>query len=186
MRRNKILAVLSLSLTLAAAGCASGATGGGTGGAGANSGDGSGVSTRDVAGVGTVLVNSTGAALYFNDQDSAATIKCMNDCVRIWPAVALPGGAAPQLAGVGGALSVVSRPDGTRQLALDGKPLYTFSLDNGGQVSGNGAKDSFAGTGFVWHAAIVGGSAPSPTGDGSAPSPTGDGSGGYSGGGMGY
>jgi Secreted repeat of unknown function len=47
-----------------------------------------------------------------------------------------------------------------------GKPLYTFTLDNSaGHAGGNGVTDSFAGMTFTWHAATVG-TAPS-----TAPSP---------------
>jgi predicted lipoprotein with Yx(FWY)xxD motif len=73
-------------------------------------------------------------------------------------------------------LGTVMRPDGSTQVALGGRPLYTFSFDHDpGQVNGDGTTDSFDGTDFVWHVAT-------PTGQDRTSSPTGDG-GGY---GYGY
>ena len=44
-------------------------------------------------------------------------------------------------------LGTIKRPDGSTQVVLDGRPLYTFSFDHGaGQVGGDGQTDSFDGT----------------------------------------
>ncbi|HJP76415.1 MAG TPA: hypothetical protein VJ914_19260 [Pseudonocardiaceae bacterium] len=115
-----------------------------------------------------VLVDKAGAALYTNEQDGAS-LKCVSsDCNAIWAPLTVPGGAKPTAGpGVTGTLATVRRPDGTDQVTLDGKPLYTFSLDHGaGHVNGNGAKDSFGGENFTWHAAGATGQAPAPTGSG--------------------
>ena len=68
-------------------------------------------------------------------------------------------------------LSLVKRPDGRRQVAYKGGPLYTFDEDKKpGDMNGNGFKD--VGT---WHViAVAGKSQSTPTSSG--------GYGGYSGG----
>jgi predicted lipoprotein with Yx(FWY)xxD motif len=117
------------------------------------------VSDRTVNGA-SVLVDQAGATLYTNDQDKTGKLQCVSsDCTAIWAPLTAPAGAQPIAAsGVTGTLATVKRPDGTSQVTLDGKPLYTFSFDHGsGQVTGNGAHDSFAGTNFTWHSATTSG-----------------------------
>ena len=46
------------------------------------------------------------------------------------------------------------RPDGSQQVTADGTPLYTFSEDSQGKVTGNDFSDAFAGQQFTWHAAL--------------------------------
>jgi predicted lipoprotein with Yx(FWY)xxD motif len=133
------------------------------------------VATRDVPGVGTVLVDTGGRTLYFTDSDQAGTIKCTADCLELWHPVMAPGGQISD-APVSD-LGSVTRPEGTSQLAYQNKPLYTFALDGPDKpASGNNATDSFGGVDFTWHAVVL-------TGGGQAPPPS-DG-GGY-GGGPGY
>jgi hypothetical protein len=82
-----------------------------------------------------------------------------------------------------GKLGSVQRPDnGQSQLTYNGKPLYTFRLDNApGQAHGNNFTDSFGGQTFLWHAETAGGTAPAPaTGQpSSAPGYGSGGGGGY-------
>jgi predicted lipoprotein with Yx(FWY)xxD motif len=119
------------------------------------------VSARDIAGVGTILVTSTGDTLYFADQESGRSIHCLDACIRIWmPLTVATGQAATAGTGVGGTLATVTRPDGPAQITYDGKPLYTFAQDGGaGHANGNGVTDNFNNTQFLWHAATVNGSA---------------------------
>ena len=55
--------------------------------------------------------------------------------------------------GDGLTLGVVTRPDGTRQVTFDGRPLYRFAEDSAGTVTGNGASDAFGEQEFTWHVA---------------------------------
>jgi len=89
-----------------------------------------------------VLVDPKGMTVYTYDKDSANSGKsaCTGRCAENWPPVkateAQP--AAPY--------SVVTREDGGKQLAYNGKPLYTFVKDKKpGDKSGDKAMD-------VWHA----------------------------------
>ncbi|WP_163509732.1 COG4315 family predicted lipoprotein [Fodinicola acaciae] len=118
------------------------------------------VSTRTVAGIGTVLTDSSGKTLYFADQEAGGKVVCTASCLAIWqPVIAT---SDPVSGNVPGKLATVKRPDnGKSQVTYDGKPLYTFQVDGGpGDAKGNAAKDTFGGVSFSWHAATTGGAAP--------------------------
>jgi predicted lipoprotein with Yx(FWY)xxD motif len=121
---------------------------------------------------GTVLKSSGGLALYTPEGESAKSLRCTAACTAIWKPVR-PGGAK-----VSGS-AVITRPDGSKQLAVGGKPLYTFAEDTPGAVTGDGASDAFGGKSFKWHAVQAGGktSAAAPEGQSSG----GGGYGAYSG-----
>jgi predicted lipoprotein with Yx(FWY)xxD motif len=140
------------------------------------------VSTKSVSGVGTVLVDSKGDALYTNNQDTTSKMACTASCQSIWPALMASSGGQPTSSdsAVQAKLGVANG-----QVTFDGKPLYTFVQDSPGQATGNGVMDSFGGTSFTWTAATASGSAASSgsTGSGSAgtsSSSSGGSSGGYS------
>jgi predicted lipoprotein with Yx(FWY)xxD motif len=123
----------------------------------------------------TVLADAAGFTLYWFAPDTAARSNCTGSCARRWPPVTGPATAA---AGVTGAVSRVTRTDGSIQATYDGHPLYTGSVDAApGQARGNGMNAS----GGLWHEVTVGGAA-APA---SSPSP-GMRSGGSGGGGYGY
>jgi predicted lipoprotein with Yx(FWY)xxD motif len=98
------------------------------------------------------LVDAKGAALYTNAQEKSGQVMCTGSCVSIW--VPLASSGKPTAGdGVSGTLGTVKRPDGKTQVTLDGRPLYTFAQDNGSsKPTGDGAKDSFGGQQFTWHA----------------------------------
>jgi predicted lipoprotein with Yx(FWY)xxD motif len=130
---------------------------------------GSSVSQKTIRGVGTVLVSQTGMTLYSPKQEADGHISCTAACTHFWqPVLSSEGANAPTKAqGVDGKLTIVERPDGTKQVAYEGKPLYTFIEDGGpGQTKGNGFQDSFGGQRFSWRVVSVG-QAPSAKGSGS-------------------
>jgi predicted lipoprotein with Yx(FWY)xxD motif len=132
------------------------------------------VSTKSVSGVGTVLVDSKGMALYTNDQDTSSKVACTGQCQSFWIPLKASGGKPTS------ADSAVQSKLGMLQgiVTFDGKPLYTFVQDTSpGQVNGNGFQDSFGGKTFTWAAATTSGSAAS-----SAPTSTSSSSGGSAGG----
>jgi predicted lipoprotein with Yx(FWY)xxD motif len=140
------------------------------------------VATKSISGVGDVLVDSTGKVLYTNDMDTGSNIACTDQCLTEWVPLAAPSGGQPSSddSAVQSNLGTVKRPDGSSQVTLNGMPLYTFVEDSPGQATGNGFKDSFGGTNFVWTAATASGkAAPSST------ATTGTSTGGSSGGGYG-
>lgn len=97
-----------------------------------------------------VLKDTSGMALYSPAGESATNIRCTGGCTSIWMPLR-PGQA--KLSGA----TTITRPDGTKQVAVGGKPLYTFVQDSAGEISGNGAKDAFSGKQFTWHAVQSGG-----------------------------
>jgi predicted lipoprotein with Yx(FWY)xxD motif len=110
------------------------------------------VSVDQVEGVGSVLVDRSGAALYTPDREADGTIRCRGECTAIWPPLEASG--MPTASDdVPGRLGTVRRPDGAMQVTYDGRPLYRFAQDpQPGDVTGDGASDRFGGTSFTWHA----------------------------------
>ena len=53
------------------------------------------------------------------------------------------GGERQSGTGGVGTLGVVTHPDGSKQVTVAGRPLYTFTQEGPGQVTGNGVADAF-------------------------------------------
>ncbi|MGV3655495.1 MAG: hypothetical protein ACO1N5_14900 [Noviherbaspirillum sp.] len=88
-----------------------------------------------------ILVDASGRTLYTFDKDTPNSGKsvCNGECAALWPPVPARSGdlKAPY--------SAVTRDDGSKQLAYNGKPLYLFVKDKKpGDRSGDKVKD-------VWH-----------------------------------
>ena len=114
------------------------------------------VEVRHVDGVGDVLVDSTGHALYTSDQEAGGKIRCTDGCTSFWLPLD-PGSGTPTAADGVAKLGVIRRPGGDRQVTMDGKPLYSFSEDTPGKVTGDGFKDEFDGRTFTWNVVVAGG-----------------------------
>ena len=82
--------------------------------------------------LGTVVVDSAGKTVYFFDKDTKNSGKsaCTGGCAGLWPAVTTTS-SSPTVTGVSGKVGTITRPDGTKQVTLDGHPLYTYSGDSG-------------------------------------------------------
>jgi predicted lipoprotein with Yx(FWY)xxD motif len=161
LRRNSAILAIAL-LPVLALGLA--ACGGNNSSDSASAANGSGsetVATKSIAGAGDVLVDSSGAALYTNNMDRGSKIACTGECAGIWVPLAAPSSGKPTSSdsSVQDELGVVSRPDGSSQVTMNGKPLYSFVQDSPGQVTGDGVSDSFGGTDFTWTVASPGASA---------------------------
>lgn len=111
------------------------------------------VSVSSVDGVGDVLVDAQGAALYAADQETGGMVVCTGSCTSIWKPLTVSG--RPTAGdGVVAKLGTLERPDGHRQVTLAGRLLYRFMEDpQPGTVTGNGFADSFDGHAFSWHVA---------------------------------
>ena len=107
----------------------------------------------------TTLVTARGMTLYHLTGESAAKITCAGSCATTWPPLLVPKGAKVR-AGAGvsaGALGVVRRPDGRRQVTYAGLPLYRYAADaKGGDAKGEGL-------GGVWFAVTPVAAAPPET-----------------------
>jgi len=97
--------------------------------------------------MGNVVADEDGWLLYRFDSDSSdpPTSNCEGDCAKIWPPALTD--ADPVLTGIDEAdVGTVNRPDGTRQLTIDGWPIYYYAGDEEpGQWKGQGV----GGTWFV-------------------------------------
>jgi predicted lipoprotein with Yx(FWY)xxD motif len=125
------------------------------------------VKTMKVGGK-TILVNRRGMTLYHLSVERRGHFICTNAaCLAEWKPLVVARGVTPT--GVQ-SLRVVKRPDGRRQVAYKGGPLYTFEEDHKpGDMNGNGFKD--VGT---WHVITVAGNTSNST-----PAPSSGGYGGY-------
>ena len=96
-------------------------------------------------GAGAYLTGEDGKALYLFEHDKVGTSTCTGDCATTWPPFVLDGGETVTAGtGVTGTLSTISRPDGSKQVAINGLPMYYFSGDSAaGQTNGQGI-------GHVW------------------------------------
>jgi predicted lipoprotein with Yx(FWY)xxD motif len=144
------------ALALAATACG-GASGGAASGS-TNPGPATMVSVHHVDGVGNVLIDSKGMALYSPQQEAGGKVMCTGSCMSTWVPLTLSGSAKPTgSSDVASMLGTVDRPDGTVQITYRGKPLYTFAEDTSpGSVTGNGFQDQFGGRQFTWEVASVG------------------------------
>jgi predicted lipoprotein with Yx(FWY)xxD motif len=152
-RTFHVAAVAGLALALAFAACGDDSDEGDSGSsAAASTTAGTTVSVEAVEGVGEVLVDSEGAALYTADQEMDGKVRCTDSCAEIWIPLTMAGGGEPTASDdVPGELAVTERPGGQRQVSYDGKPLYTFTDDTmAGEVTGDGLSDTFDGTLFSW------------------------------------
>lgn len=160
---------------------ACGSSGGNTAssGAGGNSGSNGNVaaasatvSARQLSGIGTALVTSSGMTIYTpkTPAEVNGNIKCTGSCLSFWFPVTASS-VHPAASGLPGRLGTLRRPDGKTQLTYNGRALYTFRLDTAaGQAHGNNFHDSFNGTNFTWQVVTASGK---PAGAGSpAPAPS--------------
>lgn len=138
-----------------------GSTGGGTGA----------VLSTDSTPLGTIVVDAKGMTVYLFAIDSPGHSACSGACLQYWPLVPAPATLPAHLPGITGTLGVLDRPDGAKQLTLNGWPLYTYAGDTApGTTAGEGLNLS----GGLWWAVSPSGSAVKSAGASSSPS-----SGGY-------
>jgi len=117
--------------------------------------------------LGNILVNVQGMTLYTFGADTLGTSNCTGACVENWPPLTLASGNPGAGSGVTGTLGVITRPDGIKQVTLNGMPLYTFFKDTKpGDANGQGVT-AFGG---LWTVVMAGGApasaattTPSPT-----------------------
>jgi predicted lipoprotein with Yx(FWY)xxD motif len=89
--------------------------------------------------LGQILVDSKGITLYLDEMDKPGMPSCTGGCLTVWPPLVAP--ASPTYgAGLDASkFTTVTASDGTKQLAVDGFPLYTFMSDKkAGDVIGQG------------------------------------------------
>jgi predicted lipoprotein with Yx(FWY)xxD motif len=88
--------------------------------------------------LGKILVDARGMTLYAFTPDTATSSACTGGCAAAWPPLTATG--TPTGEGVTGAITVIDRPDGTKQVVVAGHPLYTFASDAAaGDTTGQGS-----------------------------------------------
>jgi predicted lipoprotein with Yx(FWY)xxD motif len=112
------------------------------------------VKTTKVGGK-TILVNRRGMTLYHLSVERKGHFICTDStCLSVWKPLVVARGVTPTGSK---SLSVVKRPDGRRQVAYKGLPLYTFVQDRKpGDMKGNGFRDV-----GVWRVVTVAGNSTS-------------------------
>jgi predicted lipoprotein with Yx(FWY)xxD motif len=105
------------------------------------------VGVRSSAGK-TYLVGPTGMTLYLYAKDTDGVSNCSGACLQNWPALTVPQGLDPTaVSTASGALAVISRDDGSRQVTYKGLPVYYYAGDKlPGDTNGEGV-------GNVWSTA---------------------------------
>jgi predicted lipoprotein with Yx(FWY)xxD motif len=103
------------------------------------------VKTKEVSGYGTALVDASERSLYLSTADPPNRSKCTGSCTKTWHPLTVTG--TPTAGGDAKAslLTVFVRPDGSRQVAYNGLPLYTY--DGSGPAAGAG----LTGQGGTWY-----------------------------------
>ncbi|PYC66782.1 hypothetical protein C7C46_30945 [Streptomyces tateyamensis] len=102
--------------------------------------------------LGQIVTDSNGFTLYRFDKDTATppTSHCTDSCASLWPAAVAPAGT-PTGTGISGTIGTLTRADGTKQLTLNGWPLYRYSPDSKpGDTNGQGV-------GGIWWTVTPGG-----------------------------
>jgi predicted lipoprotein with Yx(FWY)xxD motif len=81
---------------------------------------------------GTYLTGADGKSLYVFGKDTkdSGTSACTGGCATNWPPYEADETDEVEAEGASGTLSIVTRDDGSKQLAYNGMPLYYFAGDN--------------------------------------------------------
>jgi predicted lipoprotein with Yx(FWY)xxD motif len=102
------------------------------------------VKLRDAGPLGKILVDNAGRTLYLytNDVVGSGRSAVTGTLATAWPPLTLPAGEPLKTPDVTGELTLITRDDGTKQVAYKGIPLYYFAQDTAagdinGQARGN-------------------------------------------------
>ena len=131
------IAILAVALpAIALAACGSSNSGGGSSGSGssqsqsASNGGTPVLKEATKAKVGRVLVDAKGFTLYrYTPDGHGGKSVCMGQCIKFWPPATVKGSGPFTTSGVKGTVGTTTRPDGAKQLTLNGMPLYRFVKD---------------------------------------------------------
>ncbi len=152
-RRRLAVALLTLTIVALVAGCGGGSSSSSTSASGASSTSSTSpaagtstssgatveVGTKNVAGLGTILVNAKGQTLYMFAPDKAQQVTCTDQCAAVWPPLELPDGGKAVASGAAKSKLLDSDPNpaGGQVVTYAGWPLYTYVADSSpGQATG--------------------------------------------------
>ena len=95
---------------------------------------------------GQIVVDGKGMSVYYYTKDvkDSGTSACTGGCLDAWPPV-LATADTPTVDGVTGTVGTIATPDGKKQLAINGMPVYYYAKDLApGDITGQGV-------GGVWY-----------------------------------
>jgi predicted lipoprotein with Yx(FWY)xxD motif len=147
--RKSLMVGAGLAASIAVAACGGASTGSAPPPSGGKT-----VAVESLGGIGKVLVDSSGKALYASDVEADGKVHWTSS--SFWKPLTVDSGKPTAAAGVG-PLGVIKRPDGSRQVTVNGRLMYTFTQDSPGKAAGNGFSDQLNGRHFTWHAVLAGG-----------------------------
>jgi predicted lipoprotein with Yx(FWY)xxD motif len=105
------------------------------------------VKTATVPGVGTIMVDSQGHALYTLTDATGAAVACTGGCLSAWPPLTATGKVK-----VAKGVKAVTKTSDTNQVTWKGLPLYLFAGDTAAKEAKGEGIASFGGT---WHVVKV-------------------------------
>lgn len=91
------------------------------------------VQTKTDSKLGKYLADGSGRPLYTYNLDTDNTSNCSGSCLSSWPAY-----KASSTASLPANIGTITRSDGTVQYTYNKKPLYYFTGDSAGKVTGDG------------------------------------------------
>jgi predicted lipoprotein with Yx(FWY)xxD motif len=100
----------------------------------------------ELDGFSPVVVNGKGRTIYRFEKESndPTKIACVDDCVKVWEPVLAPNGVDIKTGVEEDLVGAIERPDGGKQLTLNGWPLYYYFKDlKLGQTAGQGIGGSW-------------------------------------------
>ena len=93
------------------------------------------IKTATNSAVGQYLTDGNNMALYTYGADTSGVSNCSGSCLYSWP---IYGPTSSSSASLPANVTVIKRSDGSSQYAYKGMPLYNFSSDSAGKVTGDG------------------------------------------------
>jgi predicted lipoprotein with Yx(FWY)xxD motif len=95
--------------------------------------------------LGDFLVDARYRTLYVFRRDYPGASHCAGECAANWPPYLVQQGSPTIEAGLTGLVGVITRPDGARQVTLNGWPLYYFAGDlKPGDANGDGVNKNWS------------------------------------------
>ena len=94
---------------------------------------------------GQIIVDKNGMSVYFFTKDVKDSGKsaCTDACTTAWPAVTTKSDS-PSVEGVSGTIGTISAADGSKQITINGMPVYYYAKDKkAGDVLGQGVNNSW-------------------------------------------
>jgi predicted lipoprotein with Yx(FWY)xxD motif len=144
----------AVGIAVLALATACGSSSGDSGSSSTAAGPGGGLATTSTS-VGTILTDAAGKSMYSFAADTKGVSNCSGSCASYWPPVPVTGSVPQDPPGVKAKLGELTRDDGTKQLTVDGMPMYTYVGDSAkGDTNGQGLNQS----GGLWWVVSTNGS----------------------------